>query len=197
MSEITIEPVTEARFDDAQIALSGGGDGHSCQCRWWQLTSAQWQGTTQEERREMLRAEVAAGPPPALVAYVDGAPAGWVRVGPRPTHPRLARTRAFAGHSRHAWDDPTVWAVDCFVVRREHRRTGLTAQLLDAAVEHARAAGARVIEAYPFDPAGGDHPPNELYRGLLSTFLAAGFREVARPKAELAIVERALGGSGG
>jgi len=194
MSQITIEPVTDARFDDAQHALSGGGDGRSCQCRWWQLTNAQWQSTTQDERRGMLHAEVSAGPPPALVAYVDGEAAGWVRVGPRPTHPRLARTRAFAGASRHAWDDPGVWAIDCFVVRKEHRRTGLTARMLDAAVAHARASGARVIEAYPAAPSDGDRPANDLYRGLLSTFLAAGFREVARPKPELAIVELDLGG---
>jgi GNAT superfamily N-acetyltransferase len=194
MSTITIEPVTPDRFADAEHALSGGGDGRSCQCQWWMIANTQWQGTTQEEREGMLRTEVDAGPPPALVAYVDGEPAGWVRVGPRTVQPRLARTRAFAD-SPHPFDDPSVWAVSCFVVRREHRNAGLTAELLDAAVAYAGENGARVVEAYPIDPSAANKRANELYTGILSTFLAAGFTEVARPKPHLAIVEKTVAGA--
>ena len=64
MPTITIEPVTAERFADAEHALSGGGDGHSCQCQWWMITNAEWQGTSMEEREGMLRSEVDAGPPP-------------------------------------------------------------------------------------------------------------------------------------
>jgi GNAT superfamily N-acetyltransferase len=190
MPTITIEPVTADRFADAEHALSGGGDGHSCQCQWWMITNAQWQGTSMEEREGMLRSEVDAGPP-ALVAYVDGEAAGWVRVGPRAAQVRLARTRAFA-ESPHPFDDPSVWAVSCFVVRREHRGAGLTAEMLDAAVTYAREQGARVVEAYPIDPTAANKRSNELYTGILTTFIAAGFTEVARPKPHLVIVERVL-----
>ena len=56
----------------------------------------------------------------------------------------------------------------CFVVRREHRREGLNARLLDAAVEHARKHGARLIEAYPIDPdVGTKKPANDLYHGVV------------------------------
>ncbi|MBD3943855.1 GNAT family N-acetyltransferase [Microbacterium sp. NEAU-LLC] len=188
MARITIEPATADRFDDAQHALSGGGDGRGCQCQWWTITNAEFNRTTQDERRGLLRDEVVAGPPPALIAYVDGEAAGWVRVGPRTRQARLARTRRFAA-SEEPWDDESVWAVTCFVVRREHRRQGLNAQLLAAALDYARASGARVVEAYPSDPhAGKKIPVNDLYRGALSTFEAAGFREVARPRPDLAIV---------
>lgn len=193
MSTITIEPATAERFDDVQHALSGGGDGRGCQCQWWMLTNAEWNRTTREQREEMLHAEVAAGPPPALVAYVDGEPAGFVRVGPRTTHVRLARTQAIAPNSPEPWDDPAVWTVSCFVVRREHRNQGINTQLLAAAVEYARRSGARVVEAYPIDTALGKHRSNDLYHGVLSVFLAAGFQEVARPKPDLAIVELDLG----
>lgn len=191
MSTITIEPVTPDRFADAEHALSGGGDGRSCQCQWWMITNAQWQGTSQEERQGMLRAEVDAGPPPALVAYVDGEAAGWVRVGPRTAQQRIARTRAFAD-SPHPFDDESVWAVSCFVIRREHRGAGLTAELLDAALAYAADNGARVVEAYPVDPTAAKKRANEMYTGILSTFLAAGFTEVARPKPHLAIVEKVI-----
>lgn len=188
MPRITIEPATADRFDDAQHALSGGGDGRGCQCQWWTITNAEFNRTTLDERRELLRDEVAAGPPPALIAYVDGEAAGWVRVGPRTRQVRLARTRSFAA-SEEDWDDEDVWAVSCFVVRREHRNQGLNAQLLYAAIDHARAGGARVVEAYPLDPSAMKKVAvNDLYHGALSTFLAAGFREVARPRPDLAIV---------
>ena len=193
MSTITIEPATAGRFADVQHALSGGGDGRGCQCQWWMITNAEWNRTTQEQRQQRLHAEIAEGPPPALIAYVDGEAAGFVRVGPRTTHVRLARTRAIAPNSAEPWDDPAVWTVSCFVIRREHRGRGLSAQLLSAAIDHARRGGARAIEAYPTDTATDTDAirrrSNDLYRGVLSTFLAAGFREVARPKPELAIVE--------
>ncbi|MEV4687981.1 GNAT family N-acetyltransferase [Microbacterium sp. LWH3-1.2] len=189
MANITIEPATGDRFDDAQHALSGGGDGRGCQCQWWMITNAQWQQTSQVQRQELLRDELDAGPPPALIAYVDGEAAGWVRIGPRTTQVRLGRTRNFIGASEEAWDDETVWSVSCFVVRKEHRNQGLNAMLLEAAIAHARESGARVIEAYPLDPdAGRKIPSNELFHGVLSTFEEAGFHEVARPKPHIAIV---------
>lgn len=190
MVETTIEPATAARFADAQHAMSGGGDGHACQCQWWTLTNAEFQRADIDERAAIFRDEVDAGPPPGLVAYIDGEPAGWVRVGPRIRQKRLARTRAYAAGTEHDWDDADVWAVSCFAVRKEHRRSGLNAALLDAAVDYARAGGARIVEAYPVDlDAGGKRSSNELYHGVLSTFLAAGFREVSHPKPHIAVVE--------
>lgn len=189
MANITIEPATADRFDDAQHALTGGGDGRSCQCQWWTITNAEFQATPIEQRQAMLHDEMQVAPPPALIAYVDGEAAGWVRVGPRTRQIRLGRTRNFTAHSEEPWDDDAVWAVSCFVVRKEFRRQGLNARLLEAAVDFARAGGARVIEAYPVDPdAGKKIPVNDLYHGVLSTFERAGFREIARPKPYLAIV---------
>lgn len=189
MPTVTIEPATSDRFDDAQHALTGGGDGRSCQCQWWTLTNAEFDKTSQDERRELLRHEMVAGPPPALIAYVDGEAAGWVRVGPRTSQVRLARTRVINESSREPFEDESVWAVSCFVVRREYRRTGLNAQLLAAAVDFARENGARIIEAYPIDTrAGTKKASNELYHGVLSTFEDAGFVEVARPKPDMAVV---------
>ena len=194
MPTITIAPATAGRFDDAEHALTGG-DGPSCQCQWWRMRNTDFQRTTREDREGMLRAELDARPAPALVAYVDDEAAGWVRVGPRTTQPRLSRTRTFAASS-HDWDDPTVWAVTCFVVRRDYRGLGLMTRLLAAAVDHARENGARVIEAYPIDTTVSSRASNELYTGILSVFEAAGFREVTRPKPERVIVELRLGGAG-
>ncbi|KJL42577.1 GNAT family N-acetyltransferase [Microbacterium trichothecenolyticum] len=195
MAHITIEPATADRFDDAQHALSGGGDGHGCQCQWWMITNAEWQKTSRDEREGLLRDEINAGPPPALIAYVDGEAAGWVRIGPRTKQVRIGRTRNFTDGSQEPWDDESVWSVSCFVVRKNHRNQGLNAKLLDAAIDYARTSGARVIEAYPLDPGAGKKiPANDLFHGVLSTFEEAGFREVARPKPHLAIVSLDLAG---
>jgi len=195
MAHITIETATPDRLGDAEHALSGGGDGRSCQCQWWTLTNAEWEATSRDGREQLLHDEIDTGPPPALIAYVDGEPAGWVRVGPRTRQPRLGRTKNFTSHSAEPWDDDDVWAVSCFVVRREYRRQGLNDRLLAAAVEHARASGARVLEAYPFDPElGRRKSSNELFHGVVSTFANAGFQEVARPRPDLAIVALDLTG---
>ncbi|HWI31774.1 MAG TPA: GNAT family N-acetyltransferase [Microbacterium sp.] len=192
MATITVEPATSDRFDDAEHALTGGGDGRSCQCQWWTIPNAEFQKLSIAEREALLRNELDAGPPPALIAYVDRQAAGWVRVGPRTAQVRIGRTREIVGATAQPLDDPSVWSVSCFVVRREHRGRGLNAALLEAAIDHARARGARVIEAYPLDPTAAKHSSNELYRGVLSVFLAAGFTEVARPRADRAIVQLEL-----
>ena len=192
MTEIVIAPADANRIDDAEHALAGGGDGRSCQCQWRTMTNAEWQNTTQAQRAELLHTEMAQTPAPALIAYVDGQAAGWVRAGPRTAQIRLARTREFNEHSPHPFDDPSVWAVTCFVVRKEFRGQGLTTRLLTAAVDYAKAHGARTIEGYPIDTSAQKKAPNELFRGLLSVFTSAGFEEVARPKADRAIVELTL-----
>lgn len=179
MASITTELATISRWDDVQHSLTGGGDGRSCQCIWPVLRNKDWNTTTVDERRELLHDEIEAGPPPGLVAYVSGEAAGWIRIGPRTSQLRIPNTKAIATATREPLDDPAVWAVTCFVVRREHRGLGLNAELLRAAIPFARESGARLIEGYPVDAAAKQHPSNELFHGTLSTFLGEGFREVA------------------
>ena len=193
MPEILIQPATADRFDDAEHALTGGGDGASCQCQWWTITNAEFNATSRDEKTELLRDELQGEVPPALIAYVDGEAAGWVRVGPRDAQRRIARTREFAEATQPP-DDPTVWSVSCFVVRKEHRGIGLNARLLEAAVAFAHEHGARIVEGYPIDVSSGKKSSNGLFRGVLSVFESAGFREIARPKPDGAIVALDLAG---
>lgn len=182
MPTITTEVATTARWDDVQHALTGGGDGASCQCIWPVLSNKDWNETTTPQRTEMLRAEIDEGPPPGIVAYVDGKAAGWIRIGPRTKQARVPRTRIIAAASTEPFDDDSVWAVTCFVVRREHRGSGLNLELLRAAVDYARESGARLIEGYPVDTGGTKQRTNDLFHGIVSTFLAAGFTETTELK---------------
>lgn len=73
-----------------------------------------------------------------------------------------------------------LWAVSCFVVAPGHRRSGVSATLLAAAVEHAFDNGAQVIEAYPIDTElRAKATAADLYHGTLSLFTAAGFSPVS------------------
>lgn len=191
MDTIEIRPASVDRFGDVEHALTGGGDGASCWCEWFMLTGAQFDATTRDEKRDMLRTDLAASPTSGLVAYVEGEPAGWVKVSARPQQPRIARSRNLA-RSPEPMDDPDVWAITCFVVRREHRGRGLTARLLDAAVAHARDHGARIVEGYPIDTSVSSPSNSELFHGALSTFLDAGFTEVARASTTKPIVSLTL-----
>src|SRR5690606_16650151 len=141
------------------------------------VSNKDWNATDVEQRRQMLHDEIAAGPPPGLVAYVDGRAAGWIRVGPRTVQARILRTRAVVAATDEPLDDPSVWAVTCFVVRREFRGMGLNAQLLDAAIDYAKESDARLMEAYPVDTSEGKHRSNDLFHGTLSTFLSHGFQQ--------------------
>ena len=191
MTEIRIAAASADRFVDVKHALTGGGDGASCWCQWWMLRAKDFRAVTRDERRELPRGDLAAPVASALLAYVDDEAAGWVKVSPRPDQPRLARTRNFQ-QSPEPFDDPSVWAITCFVVRREHRGNGIAARLLDAAVDHARAHDARVVEGYPVDTAVAEASANDLYHGALSTFVDAGFTEVARPTRSRPIVSLSL-----
>lgn len=191
MPEITVHPAVAGTFDAVEHAMTGGGDGRSCQCQWWTLTNTQFNASSQTERERLLRAEIEDGTVPGLIGYVDGVAAGWVRVGPRAVLHRVPRTRELAQRVQEVPDAGT-WVVSCFVVRREFRGLGLMRALLDAAIEHARAGGAVRLEAYPIDPSVALRSPNELFRGVVSTFMAAGFVETYRPKADRAVVELVL-----
>ncbi len=140
----------------------------------------------------MLREQTDCGHPRStttsgLVAYVEGDPAGWCAVEPRPAYPYLGSV-PWRKRSEDR-SDTGVWAVTCFVTRSEFRRRGVTYALARAAVDFARERGARSLEGYPMVPERGkDIPWGELHVGHSSIFAAAGFVEVSRPTLRRAVM---------
>lgn len=181
MPTIRIEPATTAPWADVEHSMTGGGDGASCWCQWFMITRKEFDACSHDDKVALLRRELkGAETSPALIAYVDDAAAAWVRVGPRPSQPALARSRIVKAGTEPI-DDEDIWAITCFVVRREYRGQGLAKKLTAAAVAHAAAHGARVVEAYPYDTDHRKTSNNELYVGSVQLFRDAGLREVARP----------------
>jgi GNAT superfamily N-acetyltransferase len=187
-----VAAATAERWTDVEIVFGKKGDPARCWCRWF-YEGAQVGAESAAANREALRTQVQQGPPPGVLAYRDDEPVGWCAVAPRPSYTRLPRTEVLRGTPAGELADPTVWSVTCFVVRVGHRRSGLAGALLDGAVALARDNGARVVEAYPVDVAATRRTSSaELYHGPLSTFRAAGFREVARPRPTRPVVRLEL-----
>lgn len=197
MTQITVSPADSHSWPAVERALTGGGDGSSCWCQWFRLTAREFEGSSREERRSALRQEVEEGErPPGLLAHVDGKVAGWCRVAPRVEQPRLNRSRIVRQGSSHPSADEGVWAVTCFVVRREFRRHGVARALALAAVDFARDQGATGVEAYPVDTtARPQMRDNELFHGDIGLFRAAGFVEVTHPSPGRAVMELDLTGA--
>ena len=194
--DITAAPATPDRWADVVSVMGLRGDPSWCWCQYFRFRGKEWADTTTAGNREHLRGQVESGPPaPGVVAYRDGQPVGWCAVGPKARYPRLMASRISSptNLSTEPTDVDATWAVSCFVVRSGHRRSGVSAALLDAAVEYATASGANTLEGYPVDPSAKKSVSGaELFHGALSVFLAAGFTEEHRPSPARALVRKQL-----
>lgn len=187
-TDIRILPVDEVPWDDVQTVFGTRGDPSTCWCQWFKLPASEWRTAEASVCQTPLREQTRHRPVPGLIAYLDDEAVGWVAVEPRPAYPRLRTSRIVAKGSTESHDDPSVWAVTCFVVRVDFRRRGIASALLAAAVEHAKANGARVLEGYPIDTAERKASSADLYHGSLSLFVAAGFEIASRPQPSRAVV---------
>jgi GNAT superfamily N-acetyltransferase len=168
-------PLTPERWGDLE-RLFGPERGAcaGCWCMWFKLGRSEWAAVGRDGRKRAFRELLDRGGTPGLLGYAGDEPVGWVAVEPRSAYPVIERSRVGA-----PVDDRPAWAITCFYLAPRWRRRGLMHALAGAAVQHARAAGAEVIEAYPLDPPPGERKTG-AFVGLASVFRAIGFTEVAR-----------------
>jgi GNAT superfamily N-acetyltransferase len=168
-------PLTPERWSDFETLFGKRGAAGGCWCMWWRLTAGEFNARKGEGNRRAMKAIVASGRIPGILAYKGGEVVGWCAVAPREEFPRLERSRILS-----PVDDEPVWSVVCFFVAKPHRRTGVGLRLLKAAVSHVKAAGGKIVEGYPVEPRRGRTPDIFAYHGLADMFRQAGFKEVAR-----------------
>lgn len=166
MVRLRFIPVTRESWPLLETLFEAKGGPGYCWCMPFRPLEGDRQRATNAERKAALSAMVEAGTPIGIVACEDDKPVGWCSVAPRATFVRSL------GPSQ-AEDDGGVWSITCFYVPCARRRGGLASALLDAAVEHAFAAGARAVEACPVDP----QSPSYRFMGFRGMFAARGFRE--------------------
>lgn len=114
-----------------------------------------------------MAARIHADTPVGLLGYSKEEPVAWCSVAPRSTYRRLVSGEA---------SDEGIWSIACFFVVRRLRGMGITQQIIAAAVRHAWAHGASVVEAYPVEP----DSPSYRFMGFVPVFEEAGFTEVGR-----------------
>ncbi|TIY01974.1 MAG: GNAT family N-acetyltransferase, partial [Mesorhizobium sp.] len=152
------------RADFENLFEQAGGPKY-CWCMAWRHLENREHASNYERRRAMM-ALIEAGTPVGIVACAEGKTVGWCSVAPRETYRKLSQEQ---DHS-----EAGVWSIVCFYVPRASRGRGLASALLDAAINHAFAKGARTIEAYPVDQAS----PSYRFMGFRDMFVARGFHEI-------------------
>ena len=172
---VEFHPVTPDRWPDLDRLFSESageelGNPSRCWCMEWRLASHRaWREGAGEANRDGMRRWVEGGDVPGILAYVDGEPAGWCSVSPKPSLAGFRQLKDFPQS-----ENPAVWSVICFYVPEKRRGQGLMGRLLGAAVEFAAANGAQVIEGYPFVPEKADDGAG----GTTVVFERAGFERV-------------------
>src|SRR5918994_108203 len=136
-----VHPVTKERWPDL-VELFDRPVVRTCFCMFYRKTGTDT-GVGAENRRAMKKL-VDGGTVPGLIGYEDGVPIAWVSLAPREDYPKLRRSPIMK-----PVDDRPVWSIVCFFVDRSSRGKGSARRMLRAAVDHARAHGARLGEAYP------------------------------------------------
>jgi len=182
---IEVQPATADRWGDVVTVFGRRGEDPSwCWCQLFlrpHPPEPSASGARPDNRGALHQELTHAAVPPGLIAYADGHPAGWSRVGPRGAFPGVRGNRALAKLLSH--DDAGAWWVTCFVVDSRHRRSGVGAALLRAAVGFARDHDATAVEGHPVDVAAlkaARVAGSGLFTGTMAMFTAAGFVEVGR-----------------
>jgi GNAT superfamily N-acetyltransferase len=165
-SRLDFRPLTAASWADFEGLFGARGAPNYCWCMLWRATPEERRHTRGAERKPQMRRRIEAGVPVGLLAYEKARPVAWVSLAPRETFHRLG--------GPEAKPDEIVWSLTCMFVPRPRRGHGLTRILIEAAIAHARRAGATVLEAYPVAP----DSPTYRYMGRVPAFVAAGFEFV-------------------
>ena len=172
--------VTPERWADFERLFETRGAPGYCWCMAWRATPEEAKHGDRASRKAAMQARICGGTPVGLLAY-DGedAPVAWCSVAPRANYRRLVRDDS---------PDDGIWSIACFFVLRPLRGAGVMRQLVAAAVRHARAKGAKVVEAYPVDA----DSPSYRFMGFLPVFAEAGFSEVGREGTRRHVMRLAL-----
>jgi GNAT superfamily N-acetyltransferase len=134
------------------------------------MPEAVWRGN-----KMAFKSIVVSGKVPGILTYQDELPIGWCSIAPREEFSVLDRSPTLK-----RIDETPVWSIVCFFVSKAYRRQGLTGILIQAAIDHARGHGAKIIEAYPLRTEITKLLPYERFMGIESTFEGAGFKVITR-----------------
>jgi GNAT superfamily N-acetyltransferase len=188
---LSFAPLTPEHWNDVVELFGPNGACGGCWCMWWKRSREQFRLKKGASNRRSFKALVDQGGVPGFLAFEQGRPVAWCAVEPRARYPGLARSPALA-----PLDTEPVWSVTCFFVKAGHRRRGLGRAMLEQAKRFVASRGGRLIEGYPKELGGSFPGANSVWTGSASTFLKAGFTEVARRSPKRPIMRCAVSRQG-
>jgi GNAT superfamily N-acetyltransferase len=171
MEDRRIVPLTPDLWPAFEDLFGKQGPCSRCWCMYWRIGPG-YRRQAAEANKTSFYEVVRDGTPPGLLAMSGNEAVGWCQLTPRDALPWIDRVEKL-----RRVDDSPVWSISCFYIRKGHRRRGVSASLIEAAIQGAKKAGAPVLEAYPLDAA---LTRSTSFTGYVSTFLKAGFKIVAR-----------------
>ena len=186
-SEMIFKPVTPSAWPDLVTLFSEHGVQNGCWCMYWRIPREECRKNYGDGNKQSLKQIVESGKVPGILAYHHDKPIGWCSVAPREDFPVVLRSPTLK-----PIDDQPVWSIVCFFVSKPYRHGRLTHLLIKAAIEFAKAHGARIVEAYPID-IHAKYLEYERYSGLTTTFQKAGFKEAGRRSKRRPIMRLMLG----
>jgi GNAT superfamily N-acetyltransferase len=172
---MALEVLPAHNFDDMATMFAPKNPQSSvCWCLSWRLSSRENRALTGPARADKVRELCSREVAPGVIAHLDGEVAGWAGIAPR------SELHPFANSQKipHI-DDLPVWSLWCIRVRPGFRKQGVTAALIDGAVEYARASGAPAVESYPTDNGDQRVDTTMAFVGTRAMFERAGFTKVA------------------
>lgn len=176
-ARLAFHPLIKERWRDFEALFGKNGALGGCWCMWWRISRAAFDRQKGDGNRRAMKAIVASGTVPGILAYEDGIPVGWCSIAPRGQFASLNRSPVLK-----RIDERPVWSIVCFFVAKGHRGRGITRQLIQAGLLHAAAHGADMVEAYPAEPRDRKKLGAEtVFMGLPGLFRSLGFRVAARP----------------
>jgi GNAT superfamily N-acetyltransferase len=167
--KLIIKPLTTDLWSSLEDLFGKKGANNGCWCMYWRI-GGEYNKRPGELNRQEFKAIVEKGPPPGLIAFHENIPVGWCQLTLKSSLPRLEQDYKTGGGENDA-----VWCISCFYVRTGYRRKGITSALIKSAIQSAKKANAKVLEAYPRNS-------DSSYTGYPSSFLNAGFKVIGEGK---------------
>ncbi len=152
-----------------------------CHCQYWHFEGDKnaWLDrlfNAPEQNRAAFVHDLAQPGLKGVVALEAGQAIGWLKLTPAERVAKLYGQRLYKSLAVFQGPRDGVLTVGCMLVDEAMRRRGIARALLGAAIDLAKASGARAVEAFP--RRSEQASPAELWMGPPAVFLDAGFEIV-------------------
>lgn len=167
---LILRKLESSNFDDFVKIFKDDGSG--CYCASWRSMDATWSARCKDPTKPNLtitRQNVDHGHHIGFLVYEGSALIGWAGAGPKTEFPSMEKDRYGARLSPFATD---TWAIGCLAMETDlgDGRDGFS-EIVIAITKAAKAAKAKVLEAYPVRP----WDKARAYRGSEDLYARLGF----------------------